>query len=83
MSTKTIGVIGATGMQGGGLVRAILADHEKQFAARAITRKPDSDKGRNEELRGQQSREVARALNPTLQSFDCWLTTNASRIPFG
>jgi hypothetical protein len=35
----------------------------------------------NEELRRHRSPEVARALNPALQSFDRWLTTNASRIP--
>ncbi|HEY0873599.1 MAG TPA: NmrA family NAD(P)-binding protein [Vicinamibacterales bacterium] len=43
---KIIAVIGATGAQGGGLVRAILADPERRFAARAITRKPDSDNAR-------------------------------------
>jgi len=41
---KIIAVIGATGAQGGGLVRAILADRSRSFAARAITRKPDSEK---------------------------------------
>jgi uncharacterized protein YbjT (DUF2867 family) len=41
---KIIAVIGATGAQGGGLVRAILADRSGSFAARAITRKPDSEK---------------------------------------
>jgi uncharacterized protein YbjT (DUF2867 family) len=43
---KIIAVIGATGAQGGGLVRAILADPDRRFAARAITRKTDSDKAR-------------------------------------
>jgi uncharacterized protein YbjT (DUF2867 family) len=42
--TKIIAVIGATGAQGGGLVRATLADPKRQFAVRAITRKTDSDK---------------------------------------
>jgi hypothetical protein len=36
-----------------------------------------------EEFRRQRSPEVARALNPALQSFDRWLSANASRIPIG
>src|SRR3954471_10977536 len=43
---KIIAVIGATGAQGSGLVRAILADKSGQFSARAITRHPNSDKAR-------------------------------------
>jgi uncharacterized protein YbjT (DUF2867 family) len=43
---KIIAVTGATGAQGGGLVQAILSDPERRFAARAITRKPDSEKAR-------------------------------------
>ena len=38
---KIIAVFGATGAQGGGLARAILADPERRFAVRAVTRKPD------------------------------------------
>jgi hypothetical protein len=41
-----IAVIGATGAQGGGLARAILADPARQFALRAITRKPDAPAAR-------------------------------------
>ena len=40
---KTIAVVGATGTQGGGLCRAILADANGGFALRAITRNPDKD----------------------------------------
>jgi uncharacterized protein YbjT (DUF2867 family) len=43
---KIIAVIGSTGAQGGGLVRAILADGAGQFTVRAITRHPDSEKAR-------------------------------------
>ena len=35
---KVITVVGATGAQGGGLVRAILADPAGLFTARALTR---------------------------------------------
>ncbi len=38
-----IAVVGATGAQGGGLVRAILSDPARPFAARALTRNPGSD----------------------------------------
>ncbi|GMV38327.1 MAG: nucleotide-diphosphate-sugar epimerase [Myxococcales bacterium] len=41
---KIIAVVGATGAQGGGLVRAILADTSGAFAVRAITRNPASPK---------------------------------------
>ncbi len=41
---KIITVIGATGAQGGGLARAILADKSGEFAVRAVTRKPQSEK---------------------------------------
>jgi uncharacterized protein YbjT (DUF2867 family) len=41
---KIIAVVGATGAQGGGLARAILADRNGGFGVRAITRKPESEK---------------------------------------
>lgn len=43
---KIIAVVGATGAQGGGLVRAIAADPNGPFTARAITRDVDSEKAR-------------------------------------
>jgi uncharacterized protein YbjT (DUF2867 family) len=43
MAQKIIAVVGATGAQGGGLARAILAADDGEFACRAITRNPDSD----------------------------------------
>lgn len=42
---RVIAVMGATGAQGGGLVRAILADRASEWAPRAVTRHPESDKG--------------------------------------
>src|SRR5258706_13136124 len=45
-SKKIITVFGATGAQGGGLVRAILHDNTSEFAVRAVTRDPNSDKGK-------------------------------------
>jgi uncharacterized protein YbjT (DUF2867 family) len=43
---KIIAVVGATGAQGGGLVRAILSDKGGPFAARAITRDVNSAKAK-------------------------------------
>lgn len=43
---KVIAVVGATGAQGGGLVRAILADPNGGFACRAVTRDPSKDQAR-------------------------------------
>ena len=39
---QIITVFGATGAQGGGLARAILADPERRFTVRAVTRRPTS-----------------------------------------
>lgn len=42
-SKKVIAVIGSTGLQGGGLVRALLKDQDSSFAVLALTRNPDKD----------------------------------------
>lgn len=43
---KIIAVVGATGAQGGGLVRAIVNDPAREFVARALTRDIHSDKAK-------------------------------------
>ncbi|MGW2817213.1 NmrA/HSCARG family protein [Streptomyces sp. NPDC001415] len=55
---RTVTVFGATGNQGGSVVRAILADRDSGFAVRAVTRRPDSDRAKELE---QQGAEVVRA----------------------
>ncbi|AZQ38518.1 NmrA/HSCARG family protein [Streptomyces cyaneochromogenes] len=55
---KIIAVTGATGGQGGGAARAILADPDAGFAVRALTRNPDSPAARELAARGA---EVVRA----------------------
>jgi len=45
-SKKIITVLGATGAQGGGLVRALMSDPSGEFVARAVTRDIHSDKSR-------------------------------------
>jgi uncharacterized protein YbjT (DUF2867 family) len=49
---KIIAVVGATGAQGGGLVRAIQADRSGGFTVRAITRNPASEKAQALRARG-------------------------------
>jgi uncharacterized protein YbjT (DUF2867 family) len=49
---KVIAVVGATGAQGGGLARAILDDPAGTFAARVLTRDPNSAKAREFAARG-------------------------------
>jgi uncharacterized protein YbjT (DUF2867 family) len=43
---KIVAVVGATGAQGGGLARAILAEPGSGFAVRAVTRDPRADRAR-------------------------------------
>jgi len=58
---KIIAVVGATGAQGSGLVRAILADPKGGFKVRALTRNPESDKGK--ELKAMGAEVVAADLD--------------------
>jgi uncharacterized protein YbjT (DUF2867 family) len=57
---KIIAVVGATGAQGGGLVKAILADPTGDYAVRALTR--DTTSPRAQEL-GKLGAEVVQADN--------------------
>ncbi|MGW6195771.1 NmrA/HSCARG family protein [Kribbella sp. NPDC055110] len=59
--SKLIAVVGATGAQGGALVRAILADPSDEFAVRALTRNPDS--GAAKDLAAAGAEVVAADLN--------------------
>lgn len=43
---RVTAVVGATGMPGGGLVRALLADREYGMTVRALTRDVNSDKAK-------------------------------------
>src|SRR5262245_10450504 len=54
MAKKIIAVVGATGAQGGGLARAILADESGEFVLRALTRKPDGPQAKALAERGAQ-----------------------------
>ena len=58
---RIIAVAGATGAQGGGLVRAILGDKSGRFAVRALTRDPGSEKA--EHLRQSGAEVVAADLD--------------------
>ena len=43
---KIVAIVGATGAQGGGLARAILADPDRGFSVRALTRHPEAPPAR-------------------------------------
>lgn len=49
---RTIAVLGATGVQGGGLCRAILADSSGGYGCRAITRDPNKSPARDLAAKG-------------------------------
>jgi uncharacterized protein YbjT (DUF2867 family) len=49
---KVIAVLGATGAQGGGLVRAILNDRSSEFSVRALVHNPNSEKAKAFEEQG-------------------------------
>lgn len=69
--SRIIAVVGATGAQGGGLVRAIIDDSSGGFRCRALTRNPDSDGARALANRGA---EVVQAdlddVESLIQAFD-------------
>ncbi|MGW6710328.1 NmrA/HSCARG family protein [Streptomyces sp. NPDC054956] len=78
---RTVTVFGATGQQGGSVVRALLEDPDSGFSVRAVTRNPDSDRARELERLGA---EVVRAdmddeasLAPAFEgAYGAYLVTN-------
>ena len=80
---KIIAVVGATGAQGGGLVRAILEDPSSGFSVRALTRKADSDKAKELKKLGAEVVAADLANVDSLQkavacAFGAFLLTNVS-----
>ena len=65
---KIIAVVGATGNQGGGLVRAILGDTGGSFTVRALTRNADSEKARELAKLGAEVVEADLDSGPTLRA---------------
>ena len=62
-----VAVVGATGAQGGGLGRAILAEPESGFRVRAVTRNPTSEKA---QLLASQGAEVVQADLDDVESLE-------------
>ena len=68
---KIIAILGATGSQGGGLARAILADRMGAFGARVLTRDPKSEKAQELAKLGAEVVKVdANNRNELRQAFD-------------
>lgn len=65
---KLIAVVGATGAQGGGLVRAILNDKTGPFAVRALTRDVNSDKAKELAQLGAEVVKADLESGPTLRT---------------
>jgi uncharacterized protein YbjT (DUF2867 family) len=65
---KIIAVVGATGNQGGGLVRAILSDTSGSFAVRALTRNANSEKARELAKLGAEVVEADLDNGPTIRA---------------
>src|SRR3970282_2996862 len=63
---KIIAVVGATGAQGGGLVRAILGDSSGAFAVRALTRDVNSEKAQELAKLGAEVVEADLDIGPSL-----------------
>ncbi|MEV0532857.1 NmrA/HSCARG family protein [Kitasatospora sp. NPDC050463] len=78
---KIITVFGATGAQGGAVARAIFADASGDFAVRAVTRHPESDRARELERLGaevvQADMDEEATLGPAFEgAYGAYLVTN-------
>jgi uncharacterized protein YbjT (DUF2867 family) len=88
---KIIAVVGATGSQGGGLVQAILADPDHEFAVRALTRNAQSGKARElaaagaevVEMELQQAEAAVLATKAAAVAHVIWSTLEDTRPHFG
>ncbi|MDK9495587.1 NmrA/HSCARG family protein [Streptomyces katrae] len=78
---RTITVFGATGQQGGSLARSVLEDRDGDFAVRAVTRDPGSDRARELERLGAEvvaaDLDDEASLGPVLEgAYGAYLVTN-------